>query len=49
MRVTTVLGHWHEEKWRERRWMRIPDAAARLREELQPFVYDLEGAVKLDS
>ena len=38
MRVTSVLDHWLEERLRRRRWMRIPDAAACVREELQEFV-----------
>jgi phosphohistidine phosphatase len=49
MRVTRVLEHWLEEKVRRRQWMPIPDAAARLREELQRFVHDLEGVVEVDS
>jgi phosphohistidine phosphatase len=49
MRVTTVLEHWLEDKLRRRRWMGIRDAAACLREELQPFVHDLEGVVQRDS
>jgi phosphohistidine phosphatase len=49
MRVTRVLEHWMEDKIRQRRWMPIPDAAARLREELQQFVHDLEGVVEMDS
>lgn len=49
MRVTTVLEHWLEDKLRRRRWMRIPDAAACLREELQELIHDLEGVVELDS
>jgi phosphohistidine phosphatase len=49
MRVTTVLEHWLEDNVRRRRWMRSPEAAACLREELQPFIHHLEGAVELDS
>ena len=45
MRVTNVRDHWLEDKFRRRRWMRIPDAAACLREELQRFINDLEGAL----
>jgi phosphohistidine phosphatase len=41
MRVTSVLEHWLEDRFRRRRWMRIPDAAECLREELQPFVHRL--------
>src|SRR4029434_1111752 len=41
MRVTRELEHWLEDKIRRRRWMRIGDAADRLREELQPFVHRL--------
>ena len=49
MRVTNVLESWLEDKLRRRRWMRIPDAAACLREELQDFVHLIEGVVELDS
>lgn len=49
MRVTTVLDHWLEDKLRRRRWMRVREAAACLREELQPLVHDLEGVVETDS
>src|SRR6188768_2882962 len=49
MRVTRVLEHWLEDKSRRRRWMRIPDASACLRDELQKFVHRLEGVVELDS
>jgi phosphohistidine phosphatase len=45
MRVTKVREHWLEDKLRRRRWMRIPAAAACVREELQGFIHDLEGAV----
>jgi len=43
MRVTNVRARWLEDKFRRRRWMRLPDAVACLREELQPFIQDLEG------
>ena len=49
MRVTSVLDYWLEDKLRRRRWMRIPDAAACVREELQQFVHAIEGVVELDS
>jgi hypothetical protein len=49
MRVTTVRARWLEDNVRRRRWMRISDAAARLREELQPFIHDLEGVVGVES
>jgi 8-oxo-dGTP pyrophosphatase MutT (NUDIX family) len=49
MRVTKVRERWLEDKFRRRRWMRVPDAAARLREELQQLVQHLEGAIELDS
>ena len=48
MRVTAVLDDWLEDKLRRRRWMRIPDAAACLREELQQFVHAIEGVAELD-
>jgi len=49
MRVTDVLEHWLEDKLRQRRWMRIPDAAACLRKELRPFVHAIEGVVDVES
>jgi phosphohistidine phosphatase len=49
MRVTTVLEHWLEDKLRRRRWMRVPDAEARLRKELRQFVRAIEGTNKRDS
>jgi phosphohistidine phosphatase len=48
MRVTEVLENWLEDKLRRRRWMRVPDAAVCLREELQEFVHAIEGVVELD-
>jgi phosphohistidine phosphatase len=48
MRVTEVLESWLEDKLRRRRWMRAPEAAGRLRVELQEFVYAIEGVVDLD-
>lgn len=45
MRVTKVLEHWLEARFRRRRWMRARDAAACLREELQPFIHDLENVI----
>jgi phosphohistidine phosphatase len=48
MRVTTVLEHWLEDKFRRRRWMRVRDAVDCLREELQPLVYRLEASVEID-
>ena len=39
MRVTRVLEHWLEDEFRDRRWMRIPDATACVREELHKFMY----------
>jgi 8-oxo-dGTP pyrophosphatase MutT (NUDIX family) len=47
MRVTSVLEHWLEDRFRRRRWMRIPDAAECLREELQPFVHRL-ATIEID-
>jgi len=49
MRVTEVLDHWLEAKFRRRRWMRIPDAVACLREELREFVSDIEHVVRRNS
>ena len=42
MRVTEVLDHWLEAKFRRRRWMRIAKAAACLREDLRHFVLGVE-------
>jgi phosphohistidine phosphatase len=47
MRVTDVLENWLEDKLRRRRWMRIPDAAVCLRQELQELVHVIEGVVEL--
>jgi 8-oxo-dGTP pyrophosphatase MutT (NUDIX family) len=49
MRVTRVLDHWLEADVRERRWMRISVAAARVRKELRHFVTAIEGVVELES
>lgn len=46
MRVTKVLEHWLEDELRRRCWMRVPDAADCLREELQQFLDGLEGAIE---
>lgn len=43
MRVTRELEHWLEDKIRRRRWLRVEDAADRLRQELQPLVHRLEA------
>jgi 8-oxo-dGTP pyrophosphatase MutT (NUDIX family) len=48
MRVTEVLEHWLEDSLRRRRWMRVPDAAACLREELQAFVRAVGATARLD-
>ncbi len=49
MRVTNARDHWREDKLRRRRWMRIPDASARLRKELKKFIHHLEAVVELRS
>jgi 8-oxo-dGTP pyrophosphatase MutT (NUDIX family) len=49
MRVTEVLEHWLEDRQRERRWMRVPAAAARLRKELRKFVHAVEKMVEVDA
>jgi len=46
MRVTKIRERWLEDKFRRRRWMRIPDAAACLSEELQQFIHHLEGQLE---
>jgi 8-oxo-dGTP pyrophosphatase MutT (NUDIX family) len=48
MRVTNVLEEWMEDRLRRRRWMRAPDAAARVRTELQRFIWGLAGTVELE-
>ena len=48
MRVTKVLERWLEDDIRRRRWMRTRAAAACLREELQPFLHDLERVLELE-
>ena len=49
MRVTRELDRWLEDKIRRRRWMRVAEAAERLREDLQPFVHRLEATVEIDT
>ena len=49
MRVTDVLETWLEDNLRRRRWMKVPDAAICLRQELQELVHAVEGVVGLDS
>ena len=46
MRVTDVLDHWVEERLRRRRWLRVPQAAARVREELRQFVHAVEDTAQ---
>ena len=48
MRVTDVREHWLEEDVRQRRWMRIREAAACLRKELRQFVHAVEEVVGTD-
>jgi 8-oxo-dGTP pyrophosphatase MutT (NUDIX family) len=48
MRVTKVLEHWLEDDVRRRRWMKSEAAAACLREELHPFLQDLERVLELE-
>jgi 8-oxo-dGTP pyrophosphatase MutT (NUDIX family) len=47
MCVTKIRERWLEDRRRERRWMRLPDAAERLREELRPFVRRLKHTIDL--
>jgi 8-oxo-dGTP pyrophosphatase MutT (NUDIX family) len=49
MRVTLVLERWPEDNFRRRRWMPVPEAAARMREELRQFIHAVTGVVRLDS
>lgn len=46
MRVTKVRETWLEDGLRRRRWMRVPDAAACLREELRQFLYAIKRVVE---
>ena len=48
MRVTKVLERWLEDDVRRRRWMKSEAAAACLREELHPFLQDLERVLELE-
>src|SRR5215471_2288690 len=48
MRVTDVMEEWMEDKLRRRRWMRVPDAADYLQEELQGFIQRLDRSVRLE-
>jgi 8-oxo-dGTP pyrophosphatase MutT (NUDIX family) len=45
MRVTTVLEHWLEKRFRRRRWMRVAEAVDCLRQDLRRFVHGLERAI----
>ena len=49
MRVTKVRETWLEDGLRRRRWMRVPDAAACLREELREFLYAIKGVAQRES
>src|SRR5690348_7271322 len=42
MRVTRVLEHWLEQKFRRRRWMPVTDAADCVRQETRRFIHRLE-------
>lgn len=46
MRVTNVRQRWLEDDVRQRRWMRIADAAACLRQELRQLMRRLEGELE---
>jgi 8-oxo-dGTP pyrophosphatase MutT (NUDIX family) len=46
MRVTTVMEEWMEDSLRRRRWMRVPDAADHLQEELHGFIHDLNRSLR---
>jgi 8-oxo-dGTP pyrophosphatase MutT (NUDIX family) len=48
MRVTTVMKEWMEDKLRRRRWMRVPDAADRLQDELAGLILSLGRSVRLE-
>lgn len=48
MQVTDVLESWPEERIRRRRWMRLSEAEACLREELRQFIRAVEAALGSD-
>jgi len=48
MRVTKVMEEWMEDGLRRRRWMRVPDAADRLQDELAGFIQRLGRSVGLE-
>ena len=49
MRVTKVHEHWLEDRFRRRRWMRIPDAVDCLREELQGLIHRVAASVDVNA
>jgi 8-oxo-dGTP pyrophosphatase MutT (NUDIX family) len=49
MRVTTVMEEWMEDKLRRRRWMRVPDAADRLQDELAGLIQTFGRTVRTES
>lgn len=49
MRVTAVLEHWLEDRYRRRRWMGIVDASACLRTELRQFVRAVAGLARREA
>jgi len=49
MRVTDALERWPEDSIRRRRWLRIDDAVACVREELRPFVHAAQRVVEADA
>jgi len=49
MRVTNVLEHWLEDRFRRRRWVNVRAAAACLRRELRQFVHAIERLAEMDS
>ena len=49
MRVTDVLERWLEDSFRRRRWLRISDAIACVREELRPFIHAAQRVIEAES
>jgi 8-oxo-dGTP pyrophosphatase MutT (NUDIX family) len=48
MRVTEVREQWPEDRVRRRRWMRVTDAEAILREELRQFIRAVDEVLDLE-
>ena len=49
MRVTAVLDHWLEARYRHRRWMAVDDALTRLHPDLHGFVHGTGRLVRSEN